>query len=72
MCARTHLPCMSHLTFDPHTFAHDHRGLVHFGEASLFTVVVFAIAGLLVVFGAYMLAENALQGLADLARAAAP
>ena len=66
----THLLCiMTHLTVDPHTFRKEHPGLFRFGEASFFTVVVLALAGLAIAFGAYFVAENALQGLADMARA---
>ncbi|MEO8881900.1 MAG: hypothetical protein ABI377_00535 [Devosia sp.] len=60
---------MTHLTVEPHTFKTEHPGLFRFGEASLFTVVVLAVIGVIVAFGAYFLAENALQGLADMARA---
>ena len=60
---------MTHLTVEPHTFKKEHPGLFRFGEASLFTVVVLAVVGLAVAFGAYFLAENALQGFVDMARA---
>lgn len=60
---------MTHLTSDPHAFRHEHPGLFRFGEASIATVVTIAVVGLIVAFGAYFLAENALQGLADMARA---
>ncbi len=60
---------MTHITVDPHTFKREHPGLFRFGEASLFTVVVLAVAGLAVAVGAYFLAENALQGFIDMARA---
>ena len=60
---------MTHITVDPHTFKHEHPALFRFGEASIATVVVVAVVGLIVASGAYFLAENALQGLADMARA---
>ncbi|HTJ56202.1 MAG TPA: hypothetical protein VL418_01380 [Devosiaceae bacterium] len=60
-----------HSTIDPHAFKANHPGLFHFGEKGLFTLVGIAIVSLAIVFGVYLVAENALQAFVELARNAA-